>query len=278
MFADRTDHSRLAQQADARARAAAIADKYIPGADRDVTPVDNQPPGPIDSAKEAFGELSAYLKDNPVIQNPADAKQAGGFVERTRIALSTMETERTERVGPLNAQLSAINGAYRAVRDPLEKALKTLRARLTDYATAVEAARIAEANRLRAEAEAKEAAAREAERAEQEAIAEAEQGACSDVGGAIAEADAAFTDYQKAGRQAAIAERNVPVRIGSVMGGKSLSMRTIEVLAIEDVAKAIKVLGITDGIRDAILSSARAYRKEFGELPAGVVSTYERSL
>lgn len=238
----------------------------------------NQPPGPIESAKEAFAELATFLKENPVIQSPADAKQGGGFVERTRVALAEMEAARTGEVAPLNKQLTTINSAYRAVREPLESALRQLRARLTTYANAVEAARIAEANRLRAEAEAKEAEARAAEAAEQDAIACADVGECSDVGGAIAQADAAFKDFARADRTAAVAERNVPVRIGSVMGNRSLSMRTVEVLVIEDAAKAIAAMGLTDKIRDAILSSARDFRKAHNELPPGIAATFERQM
>lgn len=238
----------------------------------------NFPPGPIDSAKEAFAELSGFLKEHPVIQDPAEAKDGGAFIERTRIALNAMEEERKEKVGPLNEKLSAINAAYRIVRDPLETALKQLRKRLTDYATAIEAARIADANRLRAEAEAKEAAAREAERQEQDAIACADVGECTDVGGAIEQADAAFSDFQRASRAAAVAERNVPVRVTSVMGGRSLSMRTVEVLVVSDACAAIKAMGLTDKIRDAILSSARDFRKATDELPNGVIAEQQRSM
>jgi hypothetical protein len=249
-----------------------------PAADRQVPASHNNPPGPLASAKEAMTELKQYLADTPVIHSPQEAKQAGGWIERTRIALAEMENERTAKVAPLNQQLTAINGAYRLVREPFEKMLKEIRRRVTDYASAVEAARIAEANRLRAEAEEKERVAREAERQEQDSIAAVDVGECADVGAAIEQANETFHDYEKANRAAAVAERNVPVRIGSVMGGPSLSMRTIEVLVVGDACAAIKALGLTDKIRDAILSSAREFRKAHGELPAGVTSEYQRSL
>lgn len=241
----------------------------------------NNPPGPIDSAKDATAELSAFLQDHPVIQSPADAKAGGAWVERTRIALAEMEDERKVRVEPLNTQLGAINTLYRRVREPLEKTLKELRRRLTDYATAVEAARIAEANRLREEAEAKERAAREAEADEKAAMAGADVGECTDVGGTTVAADAAFTDFQKADRAAAIAARNVPVRIGSMMGNKSLSMRTVRKLIVSDAvqaAKAVIAMGLTDKIKTAILQSAKDFEDVHGELPAGVVETFERSM
>jgi hypothetical protein len=239
---------------------------------------DNEPPGPIDAGKEAMTELSAFLRENPVIQSPEDAKHGGAWVERTRIALADMETERKAQTEPINKKLSAINSAYKAVREPLESALKLLRARLTKYATDVEAARIAEANRLRAEAEAAEAAAREAERLEQNAEACAAVGECADVGAAIKQADDAFKQFGKADRQAAVAERNVPVKLGSVMGGKALSMKTRRVLVVTDAAAAVVAMGLTDKIKTAIVQSAKDFEDAHGELPAGVTETYERSM
>ena len=238
----------------------------------------NNPPSTVDRAKEAFAELGEWLKDRPVIQSAEDAKHGAAFIERTRVALSEMETERQGKVKPLNEQLSEINSGYRVARDPLENLLKTLRKRLTDYANAVEAARIVEANRLREEAEAKEAAARAAEAAEKEALADAEQGICTDIGGAVAEADQAFADFQRAGRKAAVAERSVPVRFSSVMGGRTQTMRTTEVLTVTDAFTALKAMGLTEELKDAFLSAARKYRKAYDELPAGITSTFERSL
>lgn len=250
----------------------------IPAAGRAVARSDNNPPGPLIHGQNAMVELSAFLRENPVIQTQDQAKQGSAYIERTRVSLNEMETERKEKVAPLNEHLGIINAAYRNVREPLESALKVLRARLTSYASAIEAARIAEAEKLRKEAEAKEAAARAAERAEQDAIACADVGELSDVGAAIEQADHAFSDFKRADRQAAIAERSVPVRFNSVMGGRTQAMRTVEVLVIDDIAQAIKVMGITEKIAMAVLSSARDFRKEFDELPAGVRATFERSL
>ena len=238
----------------------------------------NQPPGPLASGREAMTELSAWLTEHPVVQTRAEAKEGGAYVERTRIALNEMETERTVKVAPLNKQLGTINGAYRAVREPLEKTLKELRRRLTDFASAEEARRIAELRRLEADRDEAERIARAAEAKEQNAIAAVDVGECANVGAAINEADAAFKDFDKLVSATAVAERNVPVRIGSVMGNRALSMRTIEVLVIEDAAKAIKAMGLTEKIQQAILSSARDFRKAHDELPTGIGITYERSL
>ncbi|MGA9855088.1 MAG: hypothetical protein WBR29_07425 [Gammaproteobacteria bacterium] len=275
------DRTSIRSTTDARMRAADLADKYIPAADGDVATTDNQPPGSIDSAKDAMTELSAWLKEHPVIESQPEAKDGGAYVERTRIALAAMEDERKIKVDPLNKQLAAINTAYRIMREPLEKVLKELRRRLTDYAAAIEAARIAEANRLRREAEEKERLAREAEAKEQDAIACADVGECADVGGAIEEANASFAQFQKADRAAAVAERAVPVRIGSVMGNKSLSMRTTRKLVVTDAvaaAKAVIAMGLTDKIRLAILQSAKDFEEAHGELPEGIIETFERSM
>jgi hypothetical protein len=57
-----------------------------------------------------------------------------------------------------------------------------------------------------------------------------------------------------------------------------MGLRDRETLTVTDWQAAITELGLTDLIRDAILTSARAYRKNFRELPEGIVATYDRSL
>jgi hypothetical protein len=225
-----------------------------------------------------MAELSVFTENTPVIENFDHAKMAAAFIERTRVALQAMEDERKPQTDPLNARLEVINKPYRMVRQPLEKLYELVKARLSKYNNAVEAARLKEAQRLRDEAEARERAAREAEAREQEAIANAEAGECTDVGGAIAGADGAFKDFQKADRAAATAERNVPVRIGSIMGGKALSMRTTEVFVVEDACAAITAMGLSDDLQKQIIKDAKQFREATGELPDGVRSEYQRSL
>jgi hypothetical protein len=238
----------------------------------------NQPPGPIDFAKEAISELSAYLKETPVVQSFDDAKLAGAHIERTRIALKAMEDERSVKVQPLNEQLSAINTAYRVVREPLTKIYDTLKARVTTYNRAEEAKRAAEAARLAKIAADAEAAARAAETAEQEAIANAEQGELTDVGAAIQSADEAFRDYSVANRTAQRAERESKVRIPSAMGGRTLAMRQVEVFTVEDACAAIAIMGASEDLKRQIIRDAKRFREATGELPDGVTSAYERSL
>jgi hypothetical protein len=240
---------------------------------------DNKAPGPIDHAKEALAELNNYLKEAPVIQTPKEAKEAGGWLERSRIAIKELEDERTDKVGPLNTKLKSINDLYRAVRDPLEKVTTELRRRLTAYTNAEEAKRRAEADRLRQEAEAAAEEARKAAAAADDAVASVDVGEIGvDAGGAIADADAAIRQAGIAERAALRAQRESTVRIASVMGNRALAPRTVEVLTVTDAVAAIKEMGMTAKITDAILSSARDYRKEFGELPAGIGSESKRSV
>lgn len=302
MFAERCDHNRFAAQlAERMSMTAVIVPTATAG--RAVTTKDNNPPPDevettalmvventrpteIDRAKEAFEELRDFLKDHPVILTADDAKLGAGYLERTRVTLKASRDERNTKTRPFLDRLEAIRAAYDLVREKtksnegglLERAYNALRDRMTKYADAVEAERIAEANRLREEAARAEDAARAAETAEQTAIADAEVGECTDVGAAIQNADQKFAEFKVANRQAATAERNVPLRFGSVLGGKSVSARTYEFLEIEDFDKAIKVLGLTDKIRDAVIASAKDFRNEFDELPAGIKSTHQRRM
>lgn len=239
----------------------------------------NNPPGPIDYAKEAVSQLNGFLAENPVIETPETAKQAGGYVERTSSVLAEMEDARTLVTRPLNAKLSEINDLYRTAKKPLEKLLNELRFRLTDFAGREEAKRIAQAEALRREAELVEMEARVAERREGEAIEAVRSGVCDvNLADAMGEATQAFADYSRADRIAQRAERGVPVRIASQMGGRALSMRSKEVLILDDAAAAVGAMGLTEKISEAILSSARDYRKTHKELPAGVRAETERTI
>jgi hypothetical protein len=258
---DITNHNRLAEHTNARLS--------IGG---------NSPPDSIGHAKEAMQELSRFLADTPIIETFDQAKAAGAWIERTRIALKSMKDEQDEKTAPFTEKLNAIYAAYRSVRTPLDKAFEVLKARVTAYNRAEEAKRKAEADRLAKIAADAEAAARAAEAAEQEAIANAEQGELTDVGQAITEAEDAFRDYSVANRAAQRAERESKVRIPSAMGGKALAMKSVEVFTVEDACAAIAIMGCSDDLKKQIIKDAKRFREATGELPDGVKSEYERSL
>jgi hypothetical protein len=261
MMLDRTAHNRLAALADSRLG--------IGG---------NNPPGPIDFANESIAALSDWMKDHPVVESEDDARAAKLLADRAKGSLDTMEAERDRLVRPLNEEVAAINGRYRPIRTALEKVLDALKKRLTAYAKALEAERLRQAEEARRVAEEAEAAAREAEAREREAAEDASQGVCDvDIGAATIAADAAFAAFEKTQRAAERAERDTHVRIA---GGftKALGLRTREILTVTDWKAAIEEIGLTDAIRDAILTGARAYRKEFHELPEGIASEFERAV
>lgn len=243
----------------------------------------NHPPSPLASAGEAFTELRTWLSDHPVITSVADSKQGAAYIERTRIALGELETDRKAKVDPINAELREVNAAYKTAREPLENALKHLRKIMTDYATAVEAARIAEANRLREEAEAAARAAQTAAFQRDEAIENAQVGEAADVGGLIADAATVAKEAGKLDRKAAVAEHSVPVRVNSIMGGKALAMRTRRVLVVTDATKAYQAIKqnaplLAQRIEDTIRICAEKFEDDIGALPAGVEERFERSM
>lgn len=238
----------------------------------------NNPPSPIEFARVAIADLSIFLTNTPVVETQAQAREGALFVERSRKTLQDIEDARKSEVGPLNDEVKAINERYKSARSPLENILNELRLRLTDYAAREEAGRIREAEKARKAAELAEMEARVAEQRERDAKQNAKFGEITDVAEKVIEADQAFTSAQKADRAAAVAERNVPVRFGSQLGGRALSMRTKETLVLDDAYLAIRAIGVTQKITDAVLSAARDYRRFHKKLPAGVSSATTREI
>jgi hypothetical protein len=237
----------------------------------------NNPPGPIDSAKETMDTLSRWLGQHPAIENDTAARAAKAEADRAKAALDDMERERDGLVRPLNTQVAEINGRYKPVRTALERLADELRKRLGAYARALEIERVRQAEAARQAAEEAERLAREAEAREREVFDDAEHGVVVDLAEAATAADTAFAAFQKADRTAARAERDSHIRITGGTG-KAMGLRDREILTVTDWQAAITELGLTDNIRDAILTAARAYRKAFHELPEGITASYERGL
>jgi hypothetical protein len=277
---DRTDHNRLAELARARH---GIGGNFPP------EPIETPRASPaatlIDLAKAAMSRLGAFLKDHPVIQSEEDARAAKLVKNATDGTLKDLEDERTALVRPLNEEVAKINATYKAIHNTdakkpgsADKLVNELKARVKVFLDAEEKRRAEIAQAAYEAAAAKEAAAREAEAAERDAIENASLGDFdADVGAASLAADAAFEDFAKADRAAARADRNAHVKIGGGIAN-ALSLRNREVLTVTDWKAAIDAMGLTEAIRDAILSSARAYRKNFDELPDGISADHERTI
>jgi hypothetical protein len=247
-----------------------------------LAPGHNNPPSPIDYAREAMSDLANFLTETPVIQTPEQAKQGALFVERSRKTLGDLDDARKSEVGPFNEKVKAINEQYRHVRDPFDGVLSELRRRLTDFAAREEAARIKAAEEARKQAEALEMEARRAEEAEREAKANATLGEVTDVAAAIVEADQSFSRFSKADRAAQIAESQTHVSLPSQLGGKALSLREKELLIVTDMVAAVSTFVTEDigthHLHGAILTAARLYRKVKDKLPPGVKAEITRSI
>lgn len=238
----------------------------------------NNPPDAIDLMLESYDTLNAWLMENPVIQTEQQAKEGKLLVDRVKISLDEVEKERDGLVRPLNSQVRGINERYKNAVAPVSKIKEALIGRLSDYALALERERLRVAEETRLAAEKAEAAAREAERLEKEAK---ENAAAGELGVSIADAttlaDAAFSEYQKASREAARAQRDTKVK---VTGGfsRAIGLKEKETLVLEDVSLVLSFMEITPDITEAVLKAARAYRKIHGELPPGISATFERTL
>lgn len=238
----------------------------------------NHPPGPVDLARETLADLGAFIAAEPVITDEALARKAKLFRDRAKLALQDMEDARDKDVRPLNEQVATINAGYKSVSGPLKKAMDVLVERMSAFARAEEDRRLQEAAEARRAAVAAEQAAREAERLEREALENADAGEVGvDVVGAIAQADTAFAAFSRANREAARVERDSHVRIGGGIG-RVATLRTVKTLVVTDAGKAIAALGLTPDIEEAIIKSARLFRKLRSTLPEGVIATHDRKL
>lgn len=236
----------------------------------------NNPPSQIDFSRETANALSAWMRDNPTVQTEDDARAAKVLCDRASLCLGDMRDERDALTRPLNEQLTEIHSRYREPQNTLSRVLTELTARINAFIIREEQRR----KQIAAEAEAKlaeaERLAREAEEVEQKAIEEAKEGvADADVAVLVREADEKFSRFKEIRNEARRAKHATKVKIG---GGfrRAHSLRGKEVLTVENANDAIAEMGLTDAIRNTILKEARAYRKAFGHLPAGIISTTER--
>jgi hypothetical protein len=237
----------------------------------------NLPPGMADTATDVAATIREWMTEHPVVDSEEAAREAKLQLDRAKLCAADMEAERKAKVTPLNNQVKEINDSYKPAQTILGAIINEINRRITAFLAKEEAKRIKAAEEARRAAEAAERAAREAEEREKQAVQDSDDGVVVDVAGAAAEADEKFEEYQKAARQAGLAERDSKVRIG---GGftRSLTLRNKETLIVTDAVTAINAIGMTLDLEAAILKGARAYRTIHGELPDGIESKTERSV
>ena len=238
----------------------------------------NNPPEMLETAQEVAKSISGWMAESPVVQNETHAKAIKMQIDRAKLCIKDLEDERDGKVRPLNDTVASINFKYRSPRRLLGDLLDEMLNRLSTFVKAEERRREQIALKALAKAREAEAAAREAERVEQERLDDAAKGEIGvDAAKVIEDADKAFEEYCAAEREAARARKETHVKVGGGFG-RAISMRKVETLHFTNCAEALEDIGFTDGIKEAILKSAIAYRKLHNRLPRGVVSKVEKHL
>lgn len=240
----------------------------------------NNPPSLIDLVETTALDLGKWLSEHPVIQTEDEAREGATRIKRAKLALKDLEAERRGLTDPLTEEVSAIRARYRPVELRVDATLAMLSSRLTAYATAEEARRQAGAAEAKRKAQAAFLAAQDAyaNLAEADANAAAGEIGVDTVGAAVTLADAASA-AERLARDAQRADRDTKVKFGTGMGGPAISLRSKETLTVVNFYTAVVAMGgPSERVCEAILTDARAWRKEHGELPAGVASEINREI
>lgn len=241
-------------------------------------PLTNNPPAMTELASETMREISAWMAEAPVIETEEVARQAKLLLDRGKLCLADLRDEYKQRAAPFKAEIARLNDDYSPKGTALGAVLDELSARLTDFIREEERKRIEIANEARRVAREAEQRARATEAAEQAAIRSAGVGELGvDIAAHVVATEDTYRDAETKIRQAALAERETQVRIG---GGfkRATTLRKKETLILVDAISAINEIGVTEDIREAILKSARTYRKLRGTLPKGVTLEITREV
>jgi len=243
-----------------------------------LAPIGHNMAPPSEIAAGALERLGAFLSETPVIETIEQAKTGASLMTSVSKTLADIEDDRDAAVRPLNQRVKDINRTYKAATTPVVEVLAILKARLTAYATAEEARRRQEAERLAREADEAAERLRAAAMALEDAEESASQG---EIGVNLIEAvgEMSRTEYELgvAQREAARAGRDTGVRLATGFG-RAASMRSREILSITDPVAAVAELGLTPDIEEAIRKGSAAFKKLRGRLPNGVTSHTERSI
>lgn len=238
----------------------------------------NNPPEVIDLASEVAQSVSDFMSFTPVVEDEVTARAMKLQIDRVKLCVKDLEAERDGKVRPLNEQVDVINSKYRKPRTMLGNLLSEMLKRVHDFVKKEE--HIRQMVALEAERKAKEAeqAAIEAERIERERLDDAANGEVGiNVAEVTADADEAFEAYEKAERQAIIAKKDIHIKIGGGLS-RAIGVKEREVLSVKEPFLAMMMMGVTPDIQEAILKSARAWRRVHGKLPDGIAVTMERHL
>ncbi len=238
----------------------------------------NNPPEVLELASGVISAISEWMADNPVIETEELARDMKPYIDRARHCVKDLEAERKAKTKPLEDQVAEVNASYRATRGMLGKLLSEMLRRGEEYVKAEEARRTIIAMEAAAKAAELAEIAQAAELAEREKLDDAAKGEVDvNVAEVISKTIEAVEEYGKAARQAALAQREIEVKLRGGFG-RAIGLKDKETLHIESLVIALSCIGQTPDIEEAVLKSARAYRKLHGKLPDGISATVEKHL
>lgn len=224
----------------------------------------------IQSASDVVEQINQWLMDNPVVETEVQARVAKVQIDRAKLCLKDLKDERDIKLKPLTEQVSSIRMDYQGPTRLLDTTLSAVESRLTDFLRAERQRREEEARKAFEAAEEAKFKALEAERLEREAQENAAAGELGvDIVDVTKAADDAFEEAVAAERMAIRAQRDTHVKVGGGFS-RAIGLRNKETLIVEDHVAALAQIGLTEGIKEAILTGARAYRKLHGHLPQGI--------
>ena len=236
----------------------------------------NNPPSQIESSEEVAAALGGWLLANPVVGAGPAAVEGALHFDRARLYLADLDAERKVRVEPLNKQVAEINDEYRQPRAYVEKLRKLVGERLNVWRATEEDKRRQEVEEISRRAAETERQAREAEAREREAAEDARLGVEVDVAAVTQAADTKFAEHQSTQRELARAQNNITPKVRGVTG-RTIATRFEEELVIKNADVALRRIGWSERMLDALIKEARAYRKRCGSLPDGIASKGERT-
>jgi hypothetical protein len=257
-----------------------IDDDEDPGAFTSPPMGHNRPPPDepkaFENARQKIKEAQIVTTEILTITNQGQANKVADTLRDVQSAFNELEIHRTNRVAPLNRKVKAINDEYRPLKEGLDKLeldLKTVNRR---WLLEQDRLRAEQARKAREEAE---RLAKEAEEAQRRASDEAERAKDGDITAgplhpveAAVEASKATLEARKAEARADAIEKRRP-KSGTGAAGRKVGLHTEERLSIatvKDLLAAVKDMGLREGLVEAVLKEARAYRAERSKLPKGI--------
>jgi len=231
-------------------------------------------PTPFELSKREIEDLAEEARnwlDGTAIASQEIADQIGKLKGLMSEAIKTADARRKVEVKPLDEAKAEIQARYnpliadtKGVTGIAVRTIAECEKALTPWLLKLERERQAAAEAARKEAEEKAAAAQAAVRAALDLDFAAKE-----------EAEALLVEAKKT-EKAAVKLESTKAHVAGA--GRAIGLRSVEVIEVQDAVAAVRDIGLTDGMRAAIITAAREYRAEWGKWPAGVSAITERRL